>query len=197
MLIAVVLLFWAGVHNLHTRRATIEANHIELQPADGSATADSASPPDFGGADLRGKQAPAFTLTDTDGKKVSLSDLKGHPVIVNFWATWCGPCKLEMPWFEEFANKYKPQGLIVLGLSQDDGISPEEVAHAAKRIGVSYPVLMPDRKDLVSKAYGGVEYLPETFYVNRGGTVVSVNAGVPSRDQMEAEIQSIVGTAGQ
>lgn len=192
MLIAIGLLFWAGVHNLRARRAAIEANHIELQTPDGSAA--DTGPPDFGGADLRGKTAPAFTLRDTEGKKVSLADLKGHPVVVNFWATWCGPCKLEMPWFQEFATKYKPQGLVILGLSQDDGISTEEVARAAKKIGVSYPVLMPDSKDKVAKAYGGVEYLPETFYVGRSGKVVSVNAGVPSKDQMEAEIQGIVAT---
>ncbi len=195
MLLAIALLFWSGVHNLRARRAAIEANHIELQPADGSAA--NTAPPDFQGANLRGQFAPAFTLTDTDGKKVSLGDLKGHPVVVNFWATWCGPCKLEMPWFQEFATKYKPQGLVILGLSQDQGISPAEVAHAAKKIGVSYPVLMPDGKDRVANSYGGVDYLPETFYVDRSGKVVSVNAGAPSKDQMEAEIQSIVGTAGQ
>ena len=193
MLMAIGLLFWAGAHNLRARRAALEANHIELQPADGAASAN-AGPADFAGADLRGKPAPAFTLTDTEGKKVSLSDLKGHPVVVNFWATWCGPCKLEMPWFQEFATKYKPQGLVILGLSQDAGISPEEVAHAAKKIGVSYPVLMPDREDVVAKSYGGVDYLPETFYVDRAGKIVSVNAGAPSKDRMEAEIQSILGT---
>lgn len=196
MCIAIVLLFWAGVHNLHARRAAIAANHVDLQPASGAAAAD-AGPPDFQGANLRGKPAPGFTLTDTDGKKVSLADLKGHPVVVNFWATWCGPCKLEMPWFQEFATKYKPQGLVILGLSQDDGIAPAEVAHAAKKIGVSYPVLLPDGKDVVSKAYGGVDYLPETFYIDRTGKVVNVNAGAPSKDQMENEIQQILGTGGQ
>ncbi len=196
MLVAIMLLFWAGVHNLHARRAAMEANRIQLQPEGGPAPTENA-PTDFQGANLRGKPAPAFTLTDTDGKKVSLSELKGHPVVVNFWATWCGPCKLEMPWFQEFATKYKPQGLIILGLSQDDGITPAEVAHAAKKIGVSYPVLLPDGKDEVAKSYGGVDYLPETFYVDRNGKVVNVNAGAPSKDQMEAEIQAIVGTAGQ
>ena len=70
---------------------------------------------------LEGKAAPGFTLLDTSGKKVSLADYKGKPVVVNFWATWCGPCRLEMPWFEEFSAKYKDQGLVVLGISEDDG----------------------------------------------------------------------------
>ncbi len=196
MLLAIVLLFWAGVHNLHARRAAMEANHIELQPASTAGTSDSV-PADFQGASLLGKPAPAFTLTDTDGKKVSLADLKGHPVVVNFWATWCGPCKLEMPWFQEFSAKYKPQGLVIVGLSQDENMSPAEVAHAAKRIGVSYPVLMPDKKEDVARSYGGVDYLPETFYINRDGKVVNVNAGAPSKDQMEAEIQAIVASQGQ
>ena len=65
-------------------------------------------------------------------------------MVVNFWATWCGPCKLEMPWFESADNKYKPQGLVILGLSQDDGTSKDKIAAAAKQIGVSYPILLPD-----------------------------------------------------
>ena len=196
MFIAIAVLFRAGVHNFRARRAAMAASHTELQPASDASMAN-AGPPDFQGANLRGQYAPAFTLTDTDGKKVSLADLKGHPVIVNFWATWCGPCKLEMPWFQEFATKYKPQGLVILGLSQDEGISPAEVAHAAKKIGVSYPVLLPDSKGQVANAYGGVDYLPETFYIDRTGKVVNVNAGAPSKDQMESEIQQILGAGSR
>ncbi len=189
MFVVIAALFWAGVHNLRSRRATLAGNRIDLIPANGGPAGDAAMP-DAEGAELRGKPAPGFALTDTDGKKVSLGDYKGHPVIVNFWATWCGPCKLEMPWFQEFSEKYKPQGLVVLGLAQDDGASREDVAGAAKKIGVSYPILMPDEK--VAKAYGGVEYLPETFYVDKTGKVVAITAGAPSKDQMEATIQQAI-----
>ncbi len=186
------VLFWAGMHNLRHRRALAEANHVALIPAS-PGTADS-GPPDAEGYDLRGKAAPSFTLTDVSGKKVSLADFKGHPVIVNFWATWCGPCKLEMPWFQEFSAKYKPQGLEVLGLSQDDGASREDVADAAKKLGVSYTVLMPD--DKVAKKYGGVDYLPETFYIDRAGKVVDVTAGAPTKNEMEALIQKTIAAGG-
>ena len=201
MFVVIAGLFWAGVHNLKARRATLNAdNRIDLIPMKGGAGDDSkmggtpAGPPDSEGADLQGKPAPTFSLVDTDGKKVSLAAYKGHPVVLNFWATWCGPCKLEMPWFQEFATKYKPQGLVVLGLAQDDGASPSDIATAAKHIGVNYPILMPD--DKVTKAYGGVEYLPETFYVNKAGVVKTIAAGVPSKDQMEAEIQGIIASSG-
>ena len=195
MIVFVGVLCWAGVHNLRHRRALSQANHITLIPApSGSTLTDSAAAPDAEGSNLRGKDAPAFTLADLSGKKVSLADFKGHPVVVNFWATWCGPCKLEMPWFQEFSAKYKGQGLEVLGLSQDDGASRDDVANAAKKIGVTYTILMPD--EAVAKKYGGVDYLPETFYVDRTGKVVEVTAGAPSKEQMEALIQKTIAAGG-
>ena len=192
MIALVAALFCAGVHNLRHRRVLTESNHVKLTPAS-PATDDSAAP-DIEGANLRGKDAPAFTLVDLSGRKVSLADYKGHPVVVNFWATWCGPCKLEMPWFQEFSAKYKDQGLQVLGLSQDDGASRQDVADAAKKIGVSYTILLPD--EAVAKKYGGVDYLPETFYIGRNGKVVDVTAGAPSKDQMEALIQKTIAAGG-
>ena len=194
MFVVIASLFWAGVRNLRARRAALESNHIQLQPANAAPGSAAAAPPDAEGAELRGKAAPSFTLTNTAGKKVTLSDFKGHPVLVNFWATWCGPCKLEMPWLQEFSTKYKPQGLVVLGLAQDDGASRDDVATAAKKIGVDYPILMPDEK--VAKAYGGVDYLPESFYLDKGGKVVAVTAGAPSKEQMEATIQQAIAAGG-
>ena len=191
MFLVIASLFWAGVHNLRARRAAMAASEVTLTPANGSSPA---AIPGAEGANLLQKPAPTFALTSTDGKKLSLADYKGRPVIVNFWATWCGPCKLEMPWFQEFSQKYKSQGLVVLGLDQDEDGTPTSVANAAKHIGVSYPILMPDEK--VAKAYGGVEYLPETFYLDKSGKVVGVTAGAPSKDQMEAQIQKAIGVGG-
>ncbi len=188
MVLVIVGLAWAGVVNLRARRAAVAAAHVDLIPAKGSSENDKEAT-DAEGTQLQGKPAPEFTLVSTDGKKVALSDFKGRPVIVNFWATWCGPCKLEMPWFEEFGKKYAGQGLVVLGVNQDEDKTPAEVATAARRIGVSYPVLMPDKKETVSKAYGGVEYLPETFYVDRNGKVAGVSAGAPTKDEMEGLIE--------
>jgi thiol-disulfide isomerase/thioredoxin len=129
-----------------------------------------------------------------DGKKVSLAQFKGHPVVINFWATWCGPCKLEMPWFEAINGKYRPQGLVILGLSQDEGTAREKIAAAVKKLGVSYQILLPDES--VAKAYGGVDYLPETFYVDAKGRVVDQTAGAATQEQIEADVQKTIA-AGQ
>ena len=145
----------------------------------------------------RARWRPAFTLVDVEGKKVSLADYKGKPVLVNFWATWCAPCKLEMPWFEEFHKKYAD--LVILGIAADDAPKAAIVA-TAKKLGVDYSVLLVN--DQVTAAYGGVEYLPETFYVGRDGKVMLETAGMSDnaggKDEIEANIRKLIATgAGQ
>jgi hypothetical protein len=100
-----------------------------------------------------------------------------------------------MPWFEQMNAKYKDKGLVILGLSQDDGTPKDEIASAVKKIGVSYRILLPD--DGVAKAYGGVDYLPETFYVSAKGDVVLTNSGAPSKDEIEANIEKTIAAGGQ
>ena len=192
MAASITLLIWAGVHNGRERRLAMQqaqekaASQMTLVPA-------SAAPSDDATPKLQGKPAPGFTLVDLDGKKVSLADFKGKPVLVNFWATWCGPCKLEMPWFQEFGQKYASQGLVILGLAADDA-GKTVIARTAKKSGVTYPILLAD--DKVEEAYGGVDYLPETFYVDRSGKVVLETAGITSedggKDEIEAHIKKLV-----
>jgi len=190
MLVVVGLMLLAGVHNLRARRTRLQQSQIVLQKANSSAAESvsslgSPSPED----DLRGKAAPAFTLVDLAGKKVSLADFKGKPVVIDFWATYCAPCKLEMPWFEEFTAKYKDQGLVVLGVDQDDSAGKDEVGLAAKRVGATYPILMPDKK--IASSYKLGDYLPQTFFVDKNGTVVEEVIGGRSKDEIEADVKKI------
>ena len=138
-------------------------------------------------SDLRGKPAPDFELKTIDDKNIKLSDLRGKAVVVNFWATWCEPCKLEMPWLVDLQQKYSAQGLVILGLNVDTGSSNEKIASFAKEMGVNYPVLKAT--DAVSDMYGGIDGLPTTFYVGRDGVVVEQGAGIISKDEIEDHIK--------
>jgi len=197
MLVVVILLVWAGVYNLRARRLAMQKaaqNEVVLTKTDSAGSSGDAMA-SMMGVNLRGKAAPGFTLVDLAGKKVSLSDFKGHPVVVNFWATYCGPCKLEMPWFQQMVAKYQPQGLVVLGLDQDEGEQNDVIAKAAKKVGVSYPILLPD--DKVAKAYQLGDYLPETFYVGKNGVVVEQTVGAHALDELEADIQKTIAAGGE
>lgn len=190
MAVVLVGLGFAGWHNYRQRQLAMQQTQQKIETLTKNSPEEANAEPDAQGASLQGKPAPAFTLVDLNGKKVSLAQFRGHPVIVNFWATWCGPCKLEMPWFEEMNQKYKDKGLVILGLSQDDGTSTDDIEKAVKKIGVTYTILQPDES--VPKLYGGVDYLPETFYVDAKGNVVEETAGAPTKDEIEADIHKIL-----
>src|ERR1700679_2690325 len=206
MIVGIALLLWAGWHNLRERRLAMQQaqeNHVVLAPEKAGAAAaqpDSQSP-EAEAMQMRGKVAPGFTLATLDGKKVSLSDYKGRPVLVNFWATWCAPCKVEMPWFEEFQKQYAAQGFEILGLTDDADAGNEAIAKVVKKSGVPYPFLLTSEK--VQKAYGGLDYLPVSFYVDRNGVVVDETAGLGGKDEIEAHIKKAIasgatpGTGGQ
>lgn len=193
IVLVVAVLVWAGIHNMHTRRAE-EAARAQPQMTMGTdkpgatVTADSSSP------DLRGKPAAQFTLTSRDGKRIALADLKGKPVLLNFWATWCTPCKVEMPWFEEFQKKYAAQGLQVVGINEDDDAkSPQvqaDIKSTLERTGVDYTILMSDKK--VGEVYGGLDMLPATFFIDRNGKIVAQAIGLASKDDAESNVQKIL-----
>ncbi len=201
MVVGIALLLWAGWHNLRERKLAMQQaqeNHVVLTPAKpGDGAQPDAQSPEAEAMQMRGKTAPAFTLVTLDGRKVSLSDFKGRPVLVNFWATWCGPCKVEMPWFEEFQKQYAAQGLEILGLADDVDAGKDAIAKVAQKTGVTYPILLTDGK--VQKAYGGpdgMDYLPMSFYVDKNGVVVEETAGLGSKDEIEAHIKKVIASGG-
>jgi peroxiredoxin len=135
------------------------------------------------------KAAPNFTLVDAKGAKVTLADYKGKVVLLNFWATWCGPCKVEIPWFMEFNKTYKDRGLAVLGVSlDDDGWKSVKPYLAEKKI--DYTVVVGN--DAVSKSYGDVDSLPTTFIIDRDGRIAFMHTGLVGKDMYETEIRTLL-----
>jgi peroxiredoxin len=135
--------------------------------------------------------APDFSLESLDGTTMRLSDLRGKAVLLNFWATWCGPCKIEMPWFVDLQNQYRSQGLQIVGVAMDDA-SKEDISKFAKDMGVNYPILIG--KESVGDQYGGVPALPETFLIGRDGKIVDKIIGLKGKADIEEAIQKALDT---
>jgi thiol-disulfide isomerase/thioredoxin len=135
--------------------------------------------------------APDFALTSLDGTTMRLSDFRGKAVLLNFWATWCGPCKIEMPWFVDLQKEYGSQGLQIVGVAMDDA-SKEDIAKFAKDMGVNYPILIG--KESVGQAYGGVPALPESFFISRDGKIVDKIIGLEGKADIEEAIKKTLKT---
>ncbi|MGB2602434.1 MAG: TlpA disulfide reductase family protein [Candidatus Sulfotelmatobacter sp.] len=135
--------------------------------------------------------APDFTLESLDGRSMRLSDLRGKAVLLNFWATWCGPCKIEMPWFVDFQKQYGSQGLQIVGVAMDDG-SKADIAKFAKDMGVNYPILIG--KESVGDQYGGVPALPESFVISRDGKIMDKIIGLRGKAEIEDSIKKALNT---
>lgn len=178
----VAILFIAGVIFYGTRGARSAKQTAAKIGATGTVSGD----------DLTNKMAPDFELASLDGKKVKLSDYRGKAVVLNFWATWCGPCKVEMPWFVALENQYRAQGLEIIGVSMDDG-GKDGVQKFVQQMGINYTVLMG--KDSVGEAYGGVQGLPTTFYIGRDGKVLDSVSGLISKSEIEDNIKKALATS--
>jgi peroxiredoxin len=135
------------------------------------------------------KSAPDFTLTGMNGAPVNLSDYRGKVVLLNFWATWCGPCEAEIPWFIEFEEMYKDRGFATLGVSMDED-GWQAVQPFVKQRAINYPVMIGN--DRVAQLYGGIDSLPSTFLIDREGRIASVHLGLVSRREYEAEILKLI-----
>jgi cytochrome c biogenesis protein CcmG/thiol:disulfide interchange protein DsbE len=155
-----------------------------------SATASSTGPAGSASASA-GHDAPDFVLTDLKGNPVKLSDLRGKAVVLNFWATWCPPCKEEIPWLVDLQKRYGAQGLQIVGINMDDGDHKDVVKFASEN-SINYPVLFG--QDKVADLYGGIDYLPTTFYIDRNGVVLDRVFGQPERGEIEKNIQRAIAT---
>jgi len=189
---------WAGWANFEYRQQA--ADHVLASVAQGELVPDPAGGAPQYVTPLKGKPAPAFVLEDLNGKKVSLTSYKGKAVLINFWATWCAPCKIETPWIIELRNQYASQGFEVLGISADDlnrddpkefAKDKMEISQSAQKLHINYPVLIDG--GTLDKQYGGLDELPTSFFINRKGTVVAAQLGLTSKDDIEANIKKALG----
>ncbi len=140
--------------------------------------------------DRAGKPANfAFTLKDMNGASVQLASYKGRPLVVNFWATWCPPCKLEIPWFIDFKKRYGANGLEILGVSIDDP-APELKAFSTE-YKMNYPVLMGLDQEKMLEAYDAVVSVPVTWFIKKDGTVQGRTIGINTREFFENQIKAL------
>jgi peroxiredoxin len=135
------------------------------------------------------KKAPAFELTDSQGQTVRLADLKGKVVLLDFWATWCGPCQTEIPWFVEFAGRYRERGLVVVGVSMDEG-GWDVVRAYMHKMGINYPVVLGNKR--TAYLYGDIDGLPVTFLLDREQRVAAIHAGLAKKKTLEEQIEELL-----
>ncbi len=135
------------------------------------------------------REAPDFTLVDSHGNPIRLSAFRGQVVVLNFWATWCNPCRIEIPWFIEFQQKHSSQGFSVIGVSLDEE-GWDTVLPYLRQHGVNYPVVLGEEELL--QTYGGVEALPTTLILDRKGRVAVAHVGLVSKAVYEQDIRSVL-----
>jgi cytochrome c biogenesis protein CcmG/thiol:disulfide interchange protein DsbE len=159
--------------------------------ADAAATATAPQAPPTWSCPANAKAANLnFTLKDVNGKDVTLSSLKGKVVLLDFWATWCGPCKIEIPWFIEFQNKYAKDGLQVVGVSVDDTI--DKLKPFVADMKMNYPVLQGLGHDDMQDAFGPIWGIPVTVVISRDGKICAKHTGMSSKAAFEKEIKALM-----
>lgn len=169
--VAIVLvagLYWLGIHSMapaHRVRAATMAHPM----------------------------APDFTLTDINGAKLSLSDYKGKVVLLDFWASWCGPCRIEIPWFVQMQEKYRDQGFAVLGVAMQD--TPDSVGSFYQQFHLNYPVAMGTAQ--LAALYGGIYGLPTSFVIGRDGRIYAQHSGTTGAMIFQKEIEQLLAEKSQ
>jgi thiol-disulfide isomerase/thioredoxin len=185
LVVGIVILLVAAVYLID--RGTRGA----ARPAAGSPASTSAKP-------VENTSAPDVTFKDLNGKEVSLSEFRGQIVLVNFWATWCGPCRFEIPSLIEFQQKYGDRGFVVLGVAMDDEgksvvepyITKERFDVAGKQEAINYPILLGN--DAVAEKFGGIIGIPTSYLISRDGKIIKQIIGLVDHDKLAAEIGSLL-----
>ncbi len=136
------------------------------------------------------RPAPDFELITLDGRAVKLSDFRGKSLVLNFWATYCGPCRVEMPWLIDLYKQYRSQGLEIFGVSMDDDGEQQRVADFVREIGVNYTILLGNHT--VGDAYRAARFLPQTFFINRDGQITGSATGMKSKQEFETYINQLL-----
>ena len=132
--------------------------------------------------------APMFSATDINGRKLELADYQGKVILLNFWATWCGPCRVEIPAFIKLQERYRDQGFVIIGISEDESVEP--VREFYREFGMNYPVAMGENR--VSELFGGIVGLPTTFLIGRDGRIYSKHMGAANISVFEAEVKELL-----
>ena len=162
------------------------AARISIALALWCATAQGACPVDAKAANLN------FTFQDIHGKSVTLSEYKGKVILLDFWATWCPPCRKEIPGYIELYNTYKSRGLVVVGVSMDDADDTPDVKRYVEQIKMNYPVLLgAGREDDLKPAFGELP-LPTSFVIARDGRICGRHDGLTAKEQVEREIAALL-----
>lgn len=133
--------------------------------------------------------APGFALKDSNGRETRLAEFKGKVVLLNFWATWCGPCKAEIPWFSEFQKKFEGSGLVVVGVSMDED-GWQTVRPYMQKMSMGYRVLLGD--DGTARQYGGIDSLPQTLLIDRQGRIAARHVGLTGKNTFEEGIAELL-----
>lgn len=137
-----------------------------------------------------GSRLPAFTVEDLQGHKISSSDFHGKVVLIDFWATWCQPCKQEMPGYQKLVDRYGSQGFVVVGFKFDTMADTEDPLKFAKKIGVCYPLAVAT--DDLKKKFGGIEGLPTTMLFDRGGILRQKVIGFEYTEVIEKDLKPLL-----